>query len=212
MYPTGWKYTDPYAATTTAISEFSTGLQAPNELIVNCEGFTWLLVSLGSTDNDTSSVSVQVHGTQTDGEAAQQINFCFNCLIATVSGNSNLSVSSVNLATPSGAVITSLSMLGVVGADSGINEVNGTAQIDTVHYWNRLAGNQTISGYIDTGEEARSGDSPDHEDLWLFNPTDGDASGPAWVAFPCGPFNYIQLEVSNAGDNGTSSVFTNLLA
>ena len=181
MYPTGWKHTPEINDTATTsngalypidlnsdhtITEFATGLQAPTELIIPCEGFTYCLFALAG---DSSQVAFlwDIWGTQTDGEAAQQIKFCLNFRLLdltgsdTDSGGTGGTVSLEDLPNTNG-----FSRIVAADQDSGANPAAGDP-IGALHFWNRIAGNQTIAGYQHT-TAARSGDDPVSTSLWHY--------------------------------------------
>jgi len=214
MYPTGWKFSEGYESATTGITEFATGLQAPTDLIIPCEGFSFCLFAIGKEGVGADSAIIEIWGTQTDGEAAQQIKFCFNsrlCTVTTVGGASvNESVLDIGAKAADGTPVISISTLTMTDQESGAEDATSSARtIGALHFWNRLAGNQTTPGYMDSAPAARSADDPNSTKLWHYPGTSADG-GLSWVAIPCGPFNYLQVEVS-VPDGDTTSVFYNLL-
>ena len=221
MYPTGWKHTPlvnnasglPSDVTTSyQITEFATGLQAPEEFIIPCEGFQYCLFAFAGESSLGGYFDAEVWGTQTSGEAAQQIDFCLNFRLCTLKPNANSSVSNVDF--PSlGLTGWQLWQITSNDQDSGANTDVSSAAIGALHFWNRIAGNQTIAGYQDPTTEARSGDSSDSTKLWEYIGSVAD-SGAAWFAVPCGPFNYLQIEVSDidgGGDENPGVILYNLL-
>lgn len=208
MYPTGWKHTNEISAATTAITEFATGLEAPTDMVVPCEGFNMCLIALGTDGSGASSV-VEVWGTQTDGEASQSINYCFNSELVSIAGSDTASVDEA-IAIPGMDNIVELAAMTPTFQVSGVVDEDSTA-IDSVHFFNRLTGAQTVPGYIDPNVSggAFSADGPGALKYWNF--ISADDAGPAWIAVPCGPFNFLQFACTNVG-GGIVSVFYNLLA
>lgn len=213
MYPTGWKFSQGYESTTTAISEFATGLQAPTDLIIPCEGFSFCLFALGKEGDTEADAVVEIWGTQTDGEAAQQIRFCFNSRLLTLTTLGAACISSVGAAgakAADGTPVISMSTLTVADQDSGLDDnPSDDVAVGALHFWNRLSGNQTVPGWLDAGTAARSADDPNSTYIWHYPATIAE-SGLTWAAVPCGPFNFLQVEVSTTSSD-TTAVFYNLL-
>tara|TARA_R100001530_G_C4276073_1_gene144314 strand:+ start:162 stop:797 length:636 start_codon:yes stop_codon:yes gene_type:complete len=210
MYPTGWKLSSEVTAVTTAIEPFQTELKAAQGMAIPCESSAMCLIGLGTSGVDTSAV-LEVWGTQTDGEAAQKVGFCVNNLLVTATDTGSNSLGSM---TVDNSAITAFAALeSIAFAPSGATDDHSSSAIaiPSIHWYNRLQGTQTVPAYIDSGDTTNvlSGDLAVADKLWFFNGT-GTDSGPAFLAVPCGPFNFIQCCFTTVSA-GTVAVWSNLL-
>ena len=218
MYPSGWKNTGIYnsGSVSTAISTFARTLEAPTEFQICCEGAKYVLfTNLTQAGNLSGTTKFKIYGTQTSGESTQNVDFCFNTLLAEPQPNSeselisgidipNLpGLSSMKVWTGSTASFTNSGVL---------DDTSSQNQIEGIHFWNRISGNQTIAGYIDTDTEARSADAPGGDKYWVFVGKDDSAVyGPNWICIPAAPFNFIQLQMSSVNSANSTSILYNVL-
>ena len=210
MYPTGWKHSSEHSSATTAITEFETGITAPTDMQVICEGFRFCLVTVAVPTGTGASIDLKVWGSQTSGEASQEVQYCFNSRIVTIETSDTDSDTPISIpALPNCDALAHIDSVSI--ADSGQDDATSSANnIDAIHFWNRVSGHQTVPAHMDTGQAARSGDEADADKLWHYKANTSE-SGICWFAVPCGPFNYLQFEFSNVG-GGTCAVLYNLIA
>jgi len=219
MYPSGWKNTGIYdhaGGVTASISTFAKSLEAPVPFQICCEGAKYVLFSfLTPAGNLTGDTKFKIFGTQTNGESTQNVDFCFNTLLAEPQPNNSTElISGIDI--PNLPGLTSMKVWNGSTAnfkDSGTEDDTSSANaIEGIHFWNRIAGNQTIAGYIDTDTEARSADAPGGDKYWVFvGGGSSDSHGPNWVCIPAGPFNFLQLQMSLLNSADSTSILYNVL-
>mgnify|MGYP003122547634 FL=1 len=217
MYPAGWKHTGIYnsGSASATISTFANELEAPTEFQICCEGAQFVLFSwIHQAGNLSGTTTFQIYGTQTNGESTQNVDYCFNNLLAspTIKTNENC-ITGMNIPDLPGLTeMHTFDSSTANFASSGVEDDTSSAnEFSSVHFWNRIAGNQTVAGYIDEGESARSADAPSGDKYWAFLAGANSTVGPCWLAVPAGPFNYIQLRMSAAHSDNSSSILYNVL-
>tara|TARA_R100000654_G_scaffold59049_4_gene85792 strand:- start:1088 stop:1723 length:636 start_codon:yes stop_codon:yes gene_type:complete len=210
MYPTGWKLSSEVTAVTTAIESFQTELKGAEGMVIPCESSSMCLIGLGTSGVDTSAV-LEVWGTQTNGETSQSIDFCINSLLVTATDTGTNSLGSMTV--PGSAITAFAALESVTFAPSGAVDDNTSSAvpIPSIHWYNRLQGQQSVPAYLDSADTTGvlSGDLAIANKLWYFNGT-GTDSGPAFLAVPCGAFNYLQCCFTTVSA-GTVAVWSNLI-
>ena len=232
MYPTGWKYTGEYnlggnLEQTAAITEVATSLQAPADFIIPCEAASMCLFTFAA-DTNGGGLYWFIWGTISSSQGAAQESYYLNqeLLVAPQHNNSTVKPSDSGFAFPGPGLPTMTEFSefsGVLFQDSGV-DTQSLEPISTVHWWNRIAGNQTIPGYMghESGgseEPSRSAASSDASDIWTYWGDGGQTGGEniadagvAIIAVPCGPFQYFQIQLAQIGTtSNTGSLFYNLL-
>jgi len=226
MYPAGWKHTGIYnsGSVSTAINHFARGLEADQNFQICCEGAKYVMFSNAAynTGSDTAALAgttkFKIYGTQTNGESTQNIDWCFNTLLAEPQLANSSSITDIpDLEIPGLEGLKKMKTWNGGTANftnSGVQDDTSSAnEISCMHFFNRVAGNQTIAGFIDTDESARSADAPSGDKYWVFTSKDGsgNSAGPTWICIPAGPFNFMQLQMSTVNSANSTSILYNVL-
>jgi len=195
---TGWKVLNSFTSSGAAFSpepaEIDTELI---DLAIPCSGMSFCQIGLASSTIATHAM--YIYGTNGSSEDGQQVTGYFNSRLLTVT------FAASGLSIPSG-IFPSLDKQG------------SFTNLDTAAMTELASGNETgallLNSYLHmTGNKAMAPDNAvgtdetDEYENYYSNDGTIAATGPAWVAIPCGTFDYIQIQLVAAAAATLSPMF-----
>ncbi len=219
MKTSGWNCTDfqtlSGGASSTAITNVATSFEADH--LIQCQEFDWALIGLASTTlGGTSNTStIKIFGTYSDtgdGQFTKETNnkygprILYNQELGTVSTASNPDEVGT---LPEGIYPGQPSDCKLYKMDAFAGKASGDVSESGTQF--ELAVLARMAGYesLQATGTGSLGTSQAWTDYYLV---DGTAGGLSYVAIPCGMFQYIQLQITNANAGAdTMAGFFNLV-